>query len=426
MLKIKFGFLVCIILLISCTEKIFLPEGGAIENFGLKIVSPQNKSYPKINPPDLKFSFFSDKSDSVGIDSVHWYSNLQGRIDKGDKSIALKRGIHTITCRVYKNSKKIEKSLLIESSDLLKLNSKNLGKGWMELDFTNISDPETKVLCNKVKFDNNGQAYFSTYNQGIIYQDEKDWRYFSEVEGFTNHVVAFLVENGKIIAGNHQLPYLYFFENGEWIKSGFIPLSVSKPESKVFDGVHSIVKDSQDRYWLGLHSGKILIYDKGKYLSFRLPELDTTIDQLIYKKDKIYGMGEFSNIFIIEGNTCKQLVLHGVTSALRRITVTEDGTILIASYGGFFKYKDGKTTRITKEENAFFSKKVYNVFVDSKKRIWTASEYGISVKEGNRWINYSKEFLGNSGETDCNHIEEDKLGNIWIILKTKILKYSGN
>lgn len=427
-MKIKDCFLILLLSLLACTEEAMQPESNQKESYELQIISPENKIYSKTDYLKLKFSFFSDISDSVEIDSAHWYSDLQGRVDwwgyktKTERNCSiLKTGSHILTCKVFKNARVFKKSILVEISDQLYLHSKDLGRGWERLYFTKVSDLETKINCYKVKFDNNGDMYLSTVNLGLIYKDEKVWRHYTRVDGFTDHVYEFLVEDGKIIAGDFHYNFLYFYENNEWTQLEFEAFMHS------FDDVHSIAKDPLGRYWVGLHSGEAIIYDNGKILPSGQPQRFARSDQIIIKNNKIYFLGEFSNIWTLENGIWEEIVIPGGAFAAWEMRVTDDGTIWVAGEYGLYKYKDGNAVKIPESENSVLNERVKRVLLDSKNRIWATTSYGISVKDGNEWKNFPGTMFGyQSNEFPCFFLQEDHLGNIWFVNGDELLKYSGN
>lgn len=394
-----FGFL------FSCAEETILPDEETTEIYELKIVSPESKSYPANKYVSFDFTFFSNINDSVEVDSVHWYSNIQGKVGYGRLINYLKVGIHDIVCKVYKGSEVFEKSVSVQSIGEIKVNTVELGNSWKRLDFSD------EVEAHKIRF-NNGKMYIGTYNSGMIYQENDSWKYYSE--GDISHAISDVEFDGdKIIAGDFAYPFLYILENNSWTKIGLNELATWSND------VHALCKETDGKIWIGLHSGKILLYEDGLLSESDQPEVYFRTNELIFKNGKLYGYGNFSSPFIKDGNHWKKISIDSTPTG---IAVDENEVFWIGSAKGLFKYAEGEVSFYSKEENGYLIG-ISNVYVDKKNRLWVSCSQGICFYDGTGWKNFERTLFTDLNNFWCSHINEDSDGNIFFVIEGAIFKY---
>lgn len=157
------------------------------------------------------------------------------------------------------------------------------------------------------------------------------------------------------------------------------------------NAVSEIIEASDKRIWIGTEDGGINIYDPAS------------------------GKFDYLKHFSGEPNSLSSNNVHALEE-------DDEGNIWIGTFiGGLNKY-NVKTKKVEyirlippvesmKED--VYSKSLFSVLIDSKKRIWVGSIEGLYMRE----TKYDEFKIWNPGQFQNNfiyHIEEDQSGNIWI------------
>lgn len=286
------------------------------------------------------------------------------------------------------------------------------------------------------------QLWVATQDKGIVIIEFADKR--------MNNILA--VKNlysGYGKAGNLLCDAegnIWFTSNNELIKTNGARLQNILPlDKKLYAQIHSILQDKNGNIWINVNNGLIKFYfnkagQKWQSKRYPLALINSKTDITSLYEDKfgniwIGTMGK--GVFIIDPRTDKNrhltednLLVDGSV-----LSITGKGEELwISSLGGAVHCNLGDENKNIflpytfinfKNVSSIGSNYIYSIFVDSKNRVWFATDgKGITVFENGRFKTYNQ--TNGIKSLVIYNICEDKNGNIWFsALNNGLYKYDG-
>jgi len=206
---------------------------------------------------------------------------------------------------------------------------------------------------------------------------------------------------------------------------------LSAETDRNFVNIHSVLCDKNGDLWFSNDNG-LYRYKRGissesnpeQFLSLRKYK-GMKIISLYQDRDRYIWIGTFGNGLVRLNPETRTLTRYSAKDGLANDNVLSitgvDNEVWFATLGGVSRCilpKEGSSqySRLKFDEfgetSGLGNNFIYNVFADSKKRIWFATDgKGITVRENGRFRNYSE----NAGLKSkvVYSITEDKSGNIW-------------
>jgi ligand-binding sensor domain-containing protein len=199
-------------------------------------------------------------------------------------------------------------------------------------------------------------------------------------------------------------------------------------KEKDFESAHAILCDSKNNIWQGTQKGVIKYFNNDtvkhqqKYLIKELDE-KTDITALYEDVQKHIWIGTMGKgIFILDENTgrYRNIIENNLLQKSSVLSITGKGnTVFVSSLEGAAAFTLNDNASVNKFNYTNFtnissigSNYIYNIFKDSKNRIWFATDgKGITLLENEKFTNYD-ESQGLKDEVVYS-ITEDIKGNIW-------------
>lgn len=201
------------------------------------------------------------------------------------------------------------------------------------------------------------------------------------------------------------------------------------------DQVHCLHYTSDAALWFNIKGGLIRLFKKNnewQHETFMLPGLSATTITALYEDPNnnlwIGTLGKGITVFNHEKKT--QYKLNEPLLANNNIiTISGSGNVVwISSLEGVVRatFENNKYTFTYFNDTAGIGQKyVYNIFCDTKNRVWFATDgEGITMLDNNRFhhLKNMHDYVGNV----VYKITEDRYGNIWYATYDKgIVKYDG-
>ncbi len=328
-------------------------------------------------------------------------------------------------------------------------NDKNLERWWLGMQDkgTGIFTSQSRGLAS-FSFDDHWQfgqinsilntsrgTWIATEHNGILQKD-------SDGVAFTKYYTG-LSKTGNLLQDNEG--NLWFTSNNQLLKINGVQLQNIVPlTSKVNSQVHALLQDRNNDLWININGGlrKYTIdgSDHPREITFSLPEIQNKAEITSLYEDT------FGNIWI---GTMGQgmYVLDPANGRHRRITEDKlliNSSILSISGRGlevWISSLEGAVHCNLSAENKDLQKPyqflnfknvsslgsnyIYSIFVDTKDRVWFATDgKGITVYNKGKFTNYS-EREGLQSTVIYNICEDDK-GNLWFSALNKgLYKFDG-
>jgi ligand-binding sensor domain-containing protein len=211
---------------------------------------------------------------------------------------------------------------------------------------------------------------------------------------------------------------------------------------QLFETIHALLVDNKKNIWIS--TGKIITKyynqkDKFENKKYYITELTKNIDitslyQDVYGNIWIGTMGKGIFVFNPQTGNYRQLNEIEKTGSTNILSITgKENTVCAGGLEGALVFQLNETNKniAAKYNFASFnsnigSNYIYNVFKDSKNRIWFATDgKGITVLDNGKYTNYDGDKI-----LKDNHvfsITEDKQNNIWFSTSSAgIYKFDGN
>ncbi len=254
-----------------------------------------------------------------------------------------------------------------------------------------ITPPKELVDITSLYEDGYGYLWIGTMGQGIFRMNINSGK-FVKVQGDLSLKKASILS----IAGNDDV--LWYaglegvskckIENAATEHARLQPIDTNETKSFGRNYIYTLFIDSQKRVWLGTDDKGIVLFDKGKSVTY------TTADGL--KSNVIYSITE-------------DLSGHIWFSTLK---------------AGIYKY-DGKSFQNYSTAEGLSDPNVYSLAADKNNNIVIVNKHGIDVlnQATGLFTYYDRETGINEINSDLNTIAKDKSGNIWIGTETGIINY---
>ncbi len=305
--------------------------------------------------------------------------------------------------------------------------------GMQDKGFCLYNHATKKVLLPDIQPWTNGQVnalYASENNLYIATQNEGVFKYETATSDkkiitrlTTPQAINDLLQDGQgnVWASSPDAGLLRI--TGDELK--FLPL----PEETVFEHIHAILVDREFNLWVTNADNEIIkqsFVNKNKTEKFRLSQIDknsdiTALYQDSYNNIWIGTVGK--GLYILEYSTGKYRAFNDnnlIADATILSITGKNNTVFVSTLQGSVfidlsplnKNIDNKYAFSPFEKAGIASNYIYNIFQDTKGRIWFATDgRGISVIEKGAFINYSSENL--IKDDRIYSITEDLSGNIW-------------
>lgn len=253
------------------------------------------------------------------------------------------------------------------------------------LEMIRISDMETDSLGNMWIANETSEFYYT--HPAFTFLRESGGKTISDVQAILH------LRNDDIWYSNGNGVFCYSFTTKQLVEKHLEQTSFRGPN------VISMFEDLYGQVWLGTFDQGIYITDPTTGESINIREEDGLVNNNVLS---IAGVG----------NSIWLATLGGVS----KITLRDPG-----SRKRFISQIQNFTS-----ENGLGSNFIYQVFVDSKKRVWFATDgRGVTVLEDENFINFSTD----KGLTSkvIYSITEDAKGNIWVSSANQgLYKYENN
>lgn len=408
----------------SCQDDENLTSPNLKSKSKAEIILPyyeEGKAYPEHSNFYFRCVLNLNGQDSVEVDSVVWMSDIDG--DIRNRYYNITAGTHNITCFVYKDEMIFDTTFVLKISDEIKLNTKDLGQGWTEYTFTDELITEKSFYDYHqywaLDFDEKNNLYLTRDHVGLIYKEGEKWRYYSTADGLTNLAFQFIIRNGMIYSGDGGYSGLYVLGGDKkWRFFDYKDLvSVSGPD------IHSLVFDDNNKLWIGTHNGDILTFYDRKFEKIEQPKQFIRLDELIYKNDKLYGVGSNTELFEYDGVNWTLYELPDYRFSSLCIEVDND-TIWTGGRNSLYKIVNGEISEHPDSDRYFNLNTVYEILKDSKGQLWIASFSGIYKYYNSVWTFYDRELFSENDDFVVHKMKEDKNGDIWLVCGDRIVSFN--
>ena len=297
---------------------------------------------------------------------------------------------------------------------------------WKKKEIQNINGSDQFGSVNKI-IRNHNEIWMITEDSGLVhYTHEGDYKVFNKNDkGFVSGISDVKID----IEGN------FWICNQSNALYGFNDLFEILYYPKEFEGnCSAIYRDNNSSLWFSIQN-KLLTFN-GKSFQRILPNINNLNVVSIHEDE--YGFlwfGTFDKGIIRYNTKTKKYKIYTEKQGLSNNNVlsiaSDNNTLWLATLGGISKVKYSQNFD---EEPVFYSfleekslglNFIYQVFIDSKKQVWFATDgKGVTVFNGVNFKNYSiKEGLPSK---TIYSITEDEYGILWLnSAKDGIYSYDG-
>ncbi|MBL8150071.1 MAG: GAF domain-containing protein [Blastocatellia bacterium] len=262
-----------------------------------------------------------------------------------------------------------------------------------------------------------GLLWLGIRGGGLVSFDGKNFTVYGNQEGLTSTEVFSIAEDRK---------------NGLWIATGdglFLFNGTSFQRYSTQDGMssnstNSVLVDNQNRVWCGTYGGGINRLENGKFKVFDrsngVPDNFITCLMTDFEGNIWFGTrwgGAFRFTSERFANYTSEVGLG--TGAITGIAEDLKGQVWFSSINdGLYSLDNrGKLKHYT-TENGLIEDRLWTLFIDSKGRVWTGGQRGVSYYENEKFRSFSLKDIGIN--TFISAISEDSQGRIWFGSQTSI------
>jgi len=265
---------------------------------------------------------------------------------------------------------------------------------------------------NQITLDSKNRLWIGIYGLGIALISESGVKLIDQKKGLISAFINQITEDNE---GN-----IWMSTRG----NGIIKYGSNKFLSLSFNNdiggniTRTILQDSKGNFWYNIAGKGIVQYKNGEIKTLTEqdhPALMNTRD--IYElKNGNFLFATITGLFEYNGKTIQEVSQrYGFNQGviISDIQATKDG-IWFATIGQGIVFIDKKYKRriIDNETHGLAANQIFNIFIDSKNRVWISHMQGISVLDNDNIISYDK----NDGLSDDWVLQscEDHLGRIWV------------
>lgn len=299
-------------------------------------------------------------------------------------------------------------------------------------------DMQTEKLTYFAIYDEKGEK-LTSQSDFNVYEDINDYLWVHPYGGGlsfydyqTNQLIPFSSSNGDIKWKSSNRCYISYSDRqgNLWMCTsswGLERFSFYKPHFNLFtpiskdlelqeNDIRAIAIDSKGRLWTGNKNEEICVYDSLYHL---IGKLDNN-GNLITRTSRSCRLGK---AYYIMEDSSKRIWIGTKGKGLICATPFDDDKFVLK----YFNYEAQNIYSLSHDD-------VYNIFEDSKHRIWIATyggglNYMVPKKNGEyQFINYRNN-MKNYPMRDCSRIRsisEDDIGNIWAGTTGGILTFNTN
>lgn len=293
-------------------------------------------------------------------------------------------------------------TLPLSYKTILNLPGKKLG--YLDKNGINIRDGSRKYLLLKI------DAALLNNNPGYFFLDKNDDLWLSNSTG-----VFHIEPSGKTTSYLKNIPSSQVIKdakNNMWFTTNSGVYMLPQKDERLYlidknsglntDMVKSVVKDNQNRLWLGLDEGRINILNLNSYQvsKIQLPDkkryniikqlVHDTIQRTIYFAAD-YGLGKVNDIYG-RPNIDYLKETNNNMFVIKSFSVRQDQTLALALSSGVSILTDRTdkfefTSLNFKPGVDFFSNRAYCVFYDRQQNLWFSNINGLSAFSDGRLYN---------------------------------------
>ncbi|WP_316812429.1 two-component regulator propeller domain-containing protein [Pedobacter heparinus] len=184
------------------------------------------------------------------------------------------------------------------------------------------------------------------------------------------------------------------------------------------DMVKSIIKDSRNRFWLGLDEGNINILNLNTYATeqIRLPDKKkyNFIKQLVYDTlqhtvyfASEYGLGRINNIYSRHREIEYLKESNHANYVVKAFSLAKDKRMALALSSGVFILPDRINQFEFRLDRSAFSNRSYRVFYDKEQSLWFSNITGLSeYSAGNLYSYYGDNLLLTKRINDIQEMDD--------------------
>ncbi|MCU0426306.1 MAG: methyl-accepting chemotaxis protein [Candidatus Kapabacteria bacterium] len=185
------------------------------------------------------------------------------------------------------------------------------------------------------------------------------------------------------------------------------------------NNVYALCEDKEGKLWVGTYVGGISVYSKGVFKNYSKEQgIDGDVSTIFQDSKGTIWVGSNNGIFRFNTQSDKfeKVTGNGAPDGfmVSRIKESKDGTLLIATYQGFFTMNNGTFRRYMKT-NGLVHERISDVFYNVRNgEIWLATDDGAQKFENGQFTTlYNKE---NSGmlSSFVLFVYEDSRGNFFV------------
>lgn len=203
-------------------------------------------------------------------------------------------------------------------------------------------------------------------------------------------------------------------------------------EKKIKSGkINNIFRDSRDNLWIEVYDQGVNRYNPSIKTMFHYKNIEEDSTSLLADKvsdifeahdGKIYlSTGKGISVYDYDTDSFSKLDILPKEMIVYDIKEDKNNNLWIGTYNhGIFYYniKDKKLINYNKDENKISDNLIYGILIDSKERVWVATNYGLNlfIPNEDRFKTYYK--INGKRDTLGSNVTrallEDSHGNIWI------------
>ncbi len=279
-------------------------------------------------------------------------------------------------------------------------------------------------IVNEFFVDKQNNTWMCTDGSGILFKKKKNFTNYETQDGLANNKVLRLIQNdNKLFIGT---------ANGISVKDGdaisVMPLPLERAGlryvSNFFNTSNNSVGTNITNTFpidTGIKATKNIIktYKVGDYTLAHIPS------QVVWQQDSsTYWIADNQSAYKIVGNNTQIKYSYNQFQIRKAYDTKElNGVLYVGTTDGLVVIKNSRATCIKNVLGKSIGE-VINIFVDSKKQIWFATDIGLMVLKNE---NYSFAPSGNTfGSNYCRSITEDDEGKIWCATWDGIFVTDGN
>jgi ligand-binding sensor domain-containing protein len=181
---------------------------------------------------------------------------------------------------------------------------------------------------------------------------------------------------------------------------------------------YAVIEDKQGRIWAGAYGGGISVREKGVFRNYGADKgISDDVAALFQdSKGNIWaGVNNGLYRFNAQKDTFEKISVSGGPGGTHISSIAEgkDGTLLIASYEGFFTLSGGIFTKYTKQQGLSIDR-INTVYCDKKGTVWLSTDEGLDKFENGAFTVLNQANTPGLTSAIISAVYEDNNGNFFI------------